>query len=1063
MKHFIKACLALIMLLHTIVFNSNSQSFTVEKFRNIVPPSPTASSLGKYAETPVSLYTGTVNIEVPLYEIKVQDFSLPISLSYHSSGIKVEDIASWVGLGWSLNAGGVITRAMVGMPDDYFDFIKYDYTYYPELVYGKEGYLFSKQIIADNNYDLEDKIKENGDEIDLQPDIFYFNFGGYTGKFIFDEDGTPHIVAQKDFTVSYSQDGNGKITGFTFITDNGTKWLFTAAEETENHSTTTGEGIECTDGGTNIYSFRPRYKNYRYTYNSSWYLTQVTTRTGIDISFTYGDEDIVYDRMGSSNWFYQNFGHIINQDCNYASSCLRRLNTNSFDNTKAKKLQSIEWMGNRIEFEAEHERDDVSSDNNFALTKIKIYNKTNELIKGYWLDYDYFVSNDYDIISEKYRGKRLKLKGVHPFDSNELLFPPYSFEYNTTNLPNRFSEQVDFWGYYKPGASLKPKLYIYPDYYSEDLRAHHTIFPLKSYTGQELILDGSDRMSDETSMKAAILEKISYPTGGYTRFEYSVHEFENPQGLFDFDDDIKGGGLRINRRIHSDGNTEQITNYSYDAGNNTSGKIITLPQHGYYYIELVHCAIQPSPGHPFNTAVLSHSMGGLGRTKGNYVGYSKVTESRLGNGYSVYNFSLPATYGVEHEDYINGEYLYNKTKVSAYYANAIGDDDYDKVFESKYDWPFPPNPNYDWNRGFLEEEVICDESGKKVKRVVNTYNIKDFEKIKAFSSGVAGSISYRDANGQWLTNTGYSFAEYYYISAWKVLNNKTEYIYNQNDDTKYLTKSTDFYHDSPNHRQQTSIVTTGSDEKELKTEFRYPNLFTGDLHTYSMAHPANNIVNQPIEVIKYKDNKVISTTINHFNCYDCNMHPQGFLTGGRFLSDKTYQLETNVPLSDYQPVAANFTIDPRCKQQLSIDSYDGYGNLTQYHKINDINKSYVWGYDGEYPVIVADNISATALNTTVNSIQSNIEDFLENTISDITTSTQKAAWETFNILLRNHASLQNTFIKTYTYKPLVGITSETDIAGRTTYYEYDNFNRLNIIRDHDGNILKKYEYHYKNQ
>lgn len=52
---------------------------------------------------------------------------------------------------------------------------------------------------------------------------------------------------------------------------------------------------------------------------------------------------------------------------------------------------------------------------------------------------------------------------------------------------------------------------------------------------------------------------------------------------------------------------------------------------------------------------------------------------------------------------------------------------------------------------------------------------------------------------------------------------------------------------------------------------------------------------------------------------------------------------------------------------------------------------------------------------------------------------------------------------TYTYDPLVGMTSETDENNVTTFYEYDAFNRLKCIKDQFGNIRKSYIYHYKNQ
>lgn len=52
---------------------------------------------------------------------------------------------------------------------------------------------------------------------------------------------------------------------------------------------------------------------------------------------------------------------------------------------------------------------------------------------------------------------------------------------------------------------------------------------------------------------------------------------------------------------------------------------------------------------------------------------------------------------------------------------------------------------------------------------------------------------------------------------------------------------------------------------------------------------------------------------------------------------------------------------------------------------------------------------------------------------------------------------------TFTYQPLIGISSQCDINNRITYYEYDGFNRLKLVRDQDNNILKKYCYNYMGQ
>src|SRR3982751_5697532 len=85
---------------------------------NVIPPSPNAAALGKFADSPVSLYTGTPQVSIPLYEITEGDLKLPIQLDYHASGLKVGENPSWVGAGWVLNAGGVITRSIRGTPDE---------------------------------------------------------------------------------------------------------------------------------------------------------------------------------------------------------------------------------------------------------------------------------------------------------------------------------------------------------------------------------------------------------------------------------------------------------------------------------------------------------------------------------------------------------------------------------------------------------------------------------------------------------------------------------------------------------------------------------------------------------------------------------------------------------------------------------------------------------------------------------------------------------------------------------------------------------------------------------
>lgn len=65
----------------------------------------------------VDLFTGDFKYNIPLMTVPGPNGGYPINLAYQS-GIGMEDEASWVGLGWNINAGEV-TRQMRGLPDEF--------------------------------------------------------------------------------------------------------------------------------------------------------------------------------------------------------------------------------------------------------------------------------------------------------------------------------------------------------------------------------------------------------------------------------------------------------------------------------------------------------------------------------------------------------------------------------------------------------------------------------------------------------------------------------------------------------------------------------------------------------------------------------------------------------------------------------------------------------------------------------------------------------------------------------------------------------------------------------
>jgi hypothetical protein len=94
-----------------IYINSPSQ--------DIISPPPNSASVAKTADNTVDLHTGVPAINLPLHTIQGRKLSYPISISYNASGIKVAEVAGPVGLGWYLNAEAMITRTVRGRPDEF--------------------------------------------------------------------------------------------------------------------------------------------------------------------------------------------------------------------------------------------------------------------------------------------------------------------------------------------------------------------------------------------------------------------------------------------------------------------------------------------------------------------------------------------------------------------------------------------------------------------------------------------------------------------------------------------------------------------------------------------------------------------------------------------------------------------------------------------------------------------------------------------------------------------------------------------------------------------------------
>jgi len=279
--------------------------------------------------------------------------------------------------------------------------------------------------------------------------------------------------------------------------------------------------------------------------------------------------------------------------------------------------------------------------------------------------------------------------------------------------------------------------------------------------------------------------------------------------------------------------------------------------------------------------------------------------------------------------------------------------------------------------------------------------------------------------------------KYKNLSFWKYQKSLTSRIFDENG-LNPVSTTTNYFYDNVAHLQRTqskSLLSTG-DSLRIKTS--YPDdlqSFTCKDSLLSQHRIAEKIMEE--EYVKDQSWRKISTQKKTFKDWGNSILQPEYIESSTF----------NNPLE----IRARF---------YNIDNANG--NPLEFSKEDDMHTSYIWGYQKTKQVIEGKNVTYNNLNSAVNLTNPNLEQLLSQTtgIGNLTLQSQRNQWKEFNNTLRNQPLLSDAFVTTYTYKPLVGITSVTDPAGITSYYEYDSFGRLAFVRDNDYNIVKKYDYHY---
>lgn len=172
-----------LFLLSVILF-AGTYSLQAQELRNVIPPSPVSSEFEKYTSQKVSLSNGLPDINIDLYRIEVDGVTIPISLSYHASGIKFFQNSGEVGVGWVLNPGYRISRTIYGLPDERY--VMPSMSDINTNVFGVRTPLERDRYLSNFCQSKQGERFMDGpfDSYDGQYDIFNYNLDNESGNFL---------------------------------------------------------------------------------------------------------------------------------------------------------------------------------------------------------------------------------------------------------------------------------------------------------------------------------------------------------------------------------------------------------------------------------------------------------------------------------------------------------------------------------------------------------------------------------------------------------------------------------------------------------------------------------------------------------------------------------------------------------------------------------------------------------------------------------------------------------------------------------------------------------------
>ena len=1131
---------------------------------------------------PVNLVTGSPQVSIPLYTLEYAGMTLPISLEYDASGVKVESIASSVGLNWSLNLGGNVSRIVKGAPDEGPN----NGLVYPQSNFPLDGFYrnyglsnLNSSLAAYNTnaitavdvcgnfqssqtslrmmeYGKWIQDSNNGSK-DSQPDLFYFSTPEGGSKFVFNEqrqivylENTDYII-KEDFVPNYFRTWTatspsgikykyGLITGGDIGANNNVELNATSASSNDltfNFSVTSWFLSE-------ISSFKNNKKiqidyidnNYHQTVlNNPNYNTWACVTTSVPSYQVYPLISANWDPYQNPEGLYNNFAsnpyEIPNAQyqCNLSGTGVATIavplppgyvnNDKLFVNNVKSKLVSKITAGLTEIYFTYSSRDDLLMMNGITAKKLDmiVINYNGECIKSFNFNYSTSYSSETSNITNvtDYERKRLILNNVNEYSCDNGIVKPYTFTYNTQTLPNRLSFAQDKWGYYNGKVTNT-----------------FSLFPSSRLFDNNLWYF-ANRDVNFGYAKALSLEKITYPTKGTVNFEYESHLLNTPTNYV-FDQNSLGTLVSVNSPVDSS-LSQNSTSFVYTpVANQTLSLNATL-----YYNPVGYSGCTNSSG---LAATIIDSNG----NNIYWISYSEIPSGNISTTIKKpidFNLLIPgATYTLRAYSYgylshcnfssvdITKHNITPTYEVGGLRIKRITNKDYDlsvaKVINYTYFNPKlikNPKPffkiDFNFINNFNDLSYVLDNT--TVSHFINLANTSQTTPIdyrtgyyyfltnkgEPFETNFMGPIlSYgkvieSDGNGS-IEHYFNDYKTYYELNGGATIlfpsppkfqsilaGEKSSIIQKNTVNTAINTKNFNYNYTTQNTTVKgivmaqinigtlTKVYTIQGQTKTLNSEVEILNLngqsvtttknyqFNGNGHYQpTKITTTDNLGNQAIITNMYYPGDLLSGIPEMSNLLLQNrkstpIKTEGFRGTTKMFEEQTsykQDLSTNnflLPKSIYSAKFPNTfplvgtPINSQLERKVTSDFYDDSGNLTQYTKENGVTVSIIWGYNKTQPIAEIENATNVQITTALG--VTNVSSLSEINLASINA-------------LRTNNSFINSMITTYTYIPLIGVYQITDPKGDVITYIYDSFNRLQKVKDKNGNILSENQYHYKN-